>query len=186
MKMAKCLWNAYRWCFSCGQRSLKALWLEFRQITSYHYNLSISWEMAVHLRNKCFPKSSSYCVFARATNHFILHATPRPPTPRWIICHLFFMMAKKRSNLHFIHFFSLKLLPLRKILSFFPPVCTQECGILNTSVVPYLSCTFSSLCLLSSHHVIRQTARSAASFAKPSLRTALRTMTAALVQRQSH
>lgn len=83
MKMAKCLWNAYRWCFSCGQRSLKALWLEFRRITSYHYNLSISWEMAVHLRNKCFPKSSSYCVFASATNRFILHAhPPQPPQPR--------------------------------------------------------------------------------------------------------
>lgn len=107
MKMAKCLWNAYRWCFSCGQRSLKALWLEFRQITSYHYNLSISWEMAVHLRNKCFPKLSSYCVFARATSRVILHAPlPSTPTPRWIICHLFFMMVKKKQSSLYSFFFT--------------------------------------------------------------------------------
>lgn len=50
--MAKRLWNAvYRWCFSCGYQSMEALWLEFREITFYHYNLSISSKMAVHLRN---------------------------------------------------------------------------------------------------------------------------------------
>lgn len=57
----------YRWCFSCGHRSAEALWLEFRKITFYHYNLSISSEIAVHLRNKCcFSKLSSYCSFTHA------------------------------------------------------------------------------------------------------------------------
>lgn len=57
----------YRWCFSCGHQSMEALWLEFREITFYHYNLSISSQMAVHLRSKCcFSKLSSYCEFTRA------------------------------------------------------------------------------------------------------------------------
>lgn len=60
-----------RWCFSCGHQSVEALWLEFREITFYHYNLSISSEMAVHLRNKCFSKLSSYCAFARAMIHIV-------------------------------------------------------------------------------------------------------------------
>lgn len=42
-------------------------WLEFREITLYHYNLSISSEMAVCWHNKfCFLKLSSYCVIAQA------------------------------------------------------------------------------------------------------------------------
>lgn len=43
----------YRWRFSCGHQSVEALWLEFREITFDHYNLSISSEMAAHLLNKC-------------------------------------------------------------------------------------------------------------------------------------
>lgn len=51
--MAKCLWNAVQMVIFLEHQSVEALWLEFREITFYHYNLSISSEMAAHLRNKC-------------------------------------------------------------------------------------------------------------------------------------
>lgn len=126
MKMAKCLWNAHRWCFSCGQQSLKALWLEFRQITSYHYNLSISWEMAVHLRNKCFPKSSSYCVFACTTNRFILHASP-PPRDGFFVIYFSWWLKKKLHFTLFI-FFHLSFFLWGRYFSFFPLFVHRSMG----------------------------------------------------------
>lgn len=54
--MAKCLWKAYRWRFSCGQRSLKALWLEFRgkKTRAIVRTCQLVEETAVRLRDECF------------------------------------------------------------------------------------------------------------------------------------
>lgn len=64
----------YRWCVSCGHQSMEVLWLEFREITFYHYTLSISTEMTVHLCYKCcFPKLPSYCAFTCTMIDSLLH-----------------------------------------------------------------------------------------------------------------
>ncbi len=87
----------YRWCFSCGHQSVEALWLEFREITFYHYNLSISSEMAVHLCNECcFSKWSSCCAFTRVVIR--IHRLLQTDYIQLVICFFMNLCRKKQKR----------------------------------------------------------------------------------------
>lgn len=114
-KMAKCLWKAYRWRFSCGQRSLKALWLEFRgkKKRAIVRTCQLVEETAVRLRDECFgvffppPKSSSCCAFARAASCFIPHIFFSPLPWRDGLFIIYFSLWYKNKTIFPLFFFLL-------------------------------------------------------------------------------
>lgn len=67
--------------FPVGFRAWKHFGWSSEKITSYHYNLSISSEMAARLRNKCcFSQLSFYCTCVRACMRACCDAYPSTKT----------------------------------------------------------------------------------------------------------